>query len=126
MALTIYDERLENIQLLPEIREKAIQKAKEGYVMALLEVGEISSGKAAEILGVSRLEMIEIMNKWGISIFDDSQDLEELRQEVEQAELTLNLHKKKTLLEAFANLDDIDEEFPDIDEKLLPLDDIEI
>ena len=126
MALTISDERLENIPLLPEIREKAIQKAKEGYVMALLEVGEISSGKAAEILGVSRLEMIEIMNKWGISIFDDSQDLEELRQEVEQAELTLNLHKKKTLLEAFANLDDIDEEFPDIDEKLLPLDDIEI
>jgi len=107
MNLTISDEGLENIPLLPEIREKAIKKAKEGYVMALLEVGEISSGKAAEILGVSRLEMIEIMNKWGISIFDDSQDLEGLRQEVERAELTLNRHKKKTLLEAFANLDDI-------------------
>ena len=72
MALTIYDPRLENIRLLPEIREKAIRKAKEGYVMALLEAGEISSGKAAEILGVSRLETIEMMNKWGISIFDDS------------------------------------------------------
>ena len=118
MALTIYDERLENIPLLPEIREKAIKKAKEGYVMALLEVGEISSGKAAEIQGVSRLEAIEMMNKWGISIFDDSQDLSGLRQEVERAELTLNRHKKKTLLEAFANLDDIDEEFPDVDEKL--------
>jgi hypothetical protein len=30
------------------------------------------------------------MKKWGISVFDDSQDLEELRQEVEQAELILN------------------------------------
>ena len=90
MALTIYDPRLENIQLLPEIREKAIKKAKEGYVMALLEVGEISSGKAAEILGFSRFKTIEMMNKWGISIFDDSQDLEGLRQEVERAELTLN------------------------------------
>ena len=87
MALTISDERLENI---PLFREKAIRKAKEGYVMALLEVGEISSGKAAEILGVSRLETIEIMNRGGISIFDDSQDLEGLRQEVERAELTLN------------------------------------
>ena len=90
MALTISDEELESIQLSAEIREKALQKAKEGYVMTLLEVGEISSGRAAKILGVSRLEMIEMMNKWGISIFDDSQSLEELRQEVEQAELILN------------------------------------
>lgn len=90
MALTISDEGLENIQVSAEVREKALQKAKEGYVMALLEVGEISSGRAAKILGVSRIKMIEMMNKWGISIFDDSQDLEELRQEVEEAELILN------------------------------------
>ena len=44
------------------------------------------------VLRVSRLDLIEIMNKWGISIFDDSQELEELRQEVEQAELILNQH----------------------------------
>ena len=90
MALTISDEGLENIQVSAEVREKALQKAKEGYVMALLEVGEISSGRAAQILGVNRFEMIEMMNKWGIFIFDDSQDLEELRQEVEEAELILN------------------------------------
>lgn len=90
MALTISDEGLENIQLSTEIREKALQKAKEGYVMALLEVGEISSGRAAQILGVSRMKMIEMMNQWGISIFESEQNLDELRQEVEQAELILN------------------------------------
>ncbi|MGB3422520.1 MAG: UPF0175 family protein [Dolichospermum sp.] len=90
MALTILDEQLESIQLSPEVQEKALQKAKEGYVMTLLEVGEISSGRAGKILGVSRLEVIEMMKKWGISLFDDSQNLEELRQEVEQAELILN------------------------------------
>ncbi|WP_254175302.1 UPF0175 family protein [Planktothrix pseudagardhii] len=90
MALTIADEALENIQLSAENREKALEKAKQGYVLALLEIGEISSGRAAKIMGVSRLDLIEIMNKWGISIFDDSQELEELRQEVEQAELILN------------------------------------
>ncbi|NEQ74845.1 MAG: hypothetical protein F6K24_35690 [Okeania sp. SIO2D1] len=90
MALTISDEGLENIQVSAEVREKALQKAKERYVMALLEVGEISSGRAAQILGVNRFEIIEMMNKWGISIFDDSQDLEELRQELEEAELILN------------------------------------
>lgn len=90
MALTIIDDELENINLSAEVQEKALQKAKEGYVMALLEVGEITSGRASKILGVSRLEVIEMMKKWGISLFDDSQDLEELRQEVEQAELILN------------------------------------
>lgn len=90
MALTILDEQLESIQLSAEVREKALQKAKEGYVMTLLEVGEISSSRAGKILGVPRLEVIEMMKKWGISLFDDSQNLEELRQEVEQAELILN------------------------------------
>ncbi|MFM7366805.1 MAG: UPF0175 family protein, partial [Sphaerospermopsis kisseleviana] len=61
----------------------------------LLEVGEITSGRAGKILGISRLEVIEMMKKWGISLFDDSQTLDELRQEVEQAELAkliLNQH----------------------------------
>ena len=93
MDLTISDEGLENIQLSSEMREKALQKAKEGYVMALLEVGEISSGRAAKILGVSRIKMIEMMNKWGISIFNEEHNLEELCQEVEQAELILNQQK---------------------------------
>ncbi|NET00534.1 MAG: hypothetical protein F6K61_08140 [Sphaerospermopsis sp. SIO1G1] len=90
MALTISDEQLESIQLSDEVKEKALQKAKEGYVMTLLDAGEITSGRAGKILGVTRLEVIEIMKKWDISLFDDSQNLDELRQEVEQAELMLN------------------------------------
>ncbi|MEG3846620.1 UPF0175 family protein [Microcoleus sp. herbarium19] len=89
MTLMILDEQLESIHLSVEVRQKALQKAKEGYVMALLEVGEITSGRAGKILGVSRMKIIEMMKKWGISLFDDSQNLEEIRQEVEQAELML-------------------------------------
>ena len=44
----------------------------------------------------------------------------------EEGKLIIEPYKKKYLLEVFANLDDIDEEFPDVDEGLLPLDDIEI
>ncbi len=54
--------------------------------MALLEAGQISSGRASRILKVSGLEILEMMGKWGISVFDDSQNLEELSQEVEQAQ----------------------------------------
>lgn len=90
MIFTFLDEQLGNIELSEQVRQRAMEKAKEGYVMALLEVGEISSGRAAKILGISRLEMIDRMHKWGISVFDDSQDLQEFRQEVEQAQLRLN------------------------------------
>lgn len=90
MALVIVDEQLESISLSDEVREKALQKAKEGYVMTLLEAGEISSGRAGKLLGVSRMEVIEMMKRWEISLFDDSQTLEELRQEVEQAESILD------------------------------------
>jgi len=93
MALIISDEQLETIELPAEVQQKALQKAKEGYVMTLLEAGEITSSRAAKILGVSRLDVIEMMKRWGISIFDDSQDLEELAQEVEQAELMLEQQK---------------------------------
>lgn len=44
----------------------------------------------------------------------------------EDGKLIIEPYKKKSLLEVFANLDDLDEEFPDVDEGLLPLDDIEI
>jgi len=90
MAFKISDEQLENIKLPIEVQQKALQKAKEAYVMTLLEAGEITSGRAGKILGVSRLQVIEIMKQWGISIFDDSQTLEDLAQEVEQAEFKLN------------------------------------
>ena len=89
MHLEITDDFLNRLQISENLQAKALKKAKEGYVIALLEAGEISSGRAGKILGVSRLDILEMMGKWGISVFDDSQDLEELKQEVEQAESTL-------------------------------------
>lgn len=37
---------------------------------------------------------------------------------LEEGKPIVEPYKKKTLLEAFANFDDIDEEFPDVDERL--------
>ncbi|MEQ8754150.1 MAG: UPF0175 family protein [Coleofasciculus sp. G1-WW12-02] len=93
MALIISDEQLETIELPAEVQQRALQKAKEGYVMILLEAGEITSSRAGKILGFSRLDVIERMKRWGIYLVDDSQDLEELAQEVEQAELMLQQQK---------------------------------
>ena len=89
MTLEIADDFLNELKIPESLRVEALKKAKEGYVMALVEAGEISSGRAGTLLGVSRLEILEMMGKWEISVFDDSQDLEGLSQEVEQAQLLL-------------------------------------
>ncbi|GCL40904.1 UPF0175 family protein [Dolichospermum planctonicum CS-1226] len=71
------------------IRKEAENKAKEAYVMTLLKHGEISSGKASQLLGISRLDMIELMSKYDISLFDDSMSLEEFQSEINQARMGL-------------------------------------
>ena len=75
MTLEIADDFLNELEILESLRVEALKKAKEGYVMALVEAGEISSGRAGKILGVSRLKIMEMMRQWGIYVFDDSQDL---------------------------------------------------
>jgi predicted HTH domain antitoxin len=71
------------------IRQEAENKAKEAYIMTLLQYGEISSGKASQLLGISRLDVIELMSKYEISLFDDSISLEEFQAEVNQAKMKL-------------------------------------
>ena len=62
-------------------RKEAEYKAKEAYIITLLRYGEISSGLAARLLGISRLEVIDLMAVYGISVFPP-QSKEELEQEV--------------------------------------------
>jgi predicted HTH domain antitoxin len=71
------------------IQQEAETKAKEAYVMTLLKYGEISSGRASKLLGISRLDLIELMSKYDISPFDDSMTLEEFQQEITQAKSKL-------------------------------------
>ncbi|MEJ1936643.1 AbrB/MazE/SpoVT family DNA-binding domain-containing protein [Nostoc sp. NIES-2111] len=75
------------------------------YHVKLIQQGNIQTLSIPEELTLSTSEVI-------------------IRQE--DGKLIIEPYKKKSLLEVFANLDDIDEEFPDVDEGLLPLDDIEL
>ncbi|MGB7519836.1 MAG: UPF0175 family protein [Spirulinaceae cyanobacterium] len=72
------------------VQEVALARAKEAYIIALLKAGEISSGKAARLLNIPRTEVIESMGKWGISLFDNSLDIEDLAREVKQANISLD------------------------------------
>lgn len=84
---------LEISQIPEAVRLEAENKAKEAYVMTLLRHHEISSGRAAEMLGIPRVELIDLMSKYDLSPFPD-QTREELEREVEQAKRILNKYKK--------------------------------
>jgi predicted HTH domain antitoxin len=75
------------LKMLPELPEihrvEAERKAKEAYVMTLLKQADISSGRAARLLGIPRLEVIDLMSLYDISPFP-MQTREELEREVEQ------------------------------------------
>ena len=65
------------------IHQEAQLKAKESYLMTLLKYGVISSGRAAKLMGISRLDLIELMSDYGLSIFQP-ETIEELELEVMQ------------------------------------------
>ncbi|HMT08515.1 MAG TPA: UPF0175 family protein [Pyrinomonadaceae bacterium] len=48
----------------------------------LFDLGELSSGQAAKMVGIGRREFLETVGKYGVSIFQ--YDAEELRQDVER------------------------------------------
>lgn len=58
------------------------QTIKECIVLELYRRGEISSGKAAELLGMSRIDFIQYSGRWGIPFFRYSP--EELEEELRQ------------------------------------------
>ena len=60
-------------------------KAREAFILELLRQGDISAGRAARLLNISRWDLSELMYEAGISPFDDSLSAEMLDAEVKSA-----------------------------------------
>ncbi len=72
-------------------KSDAEKKAKEAFILELLRQGDISAGKAAKLLNISRWDLSELMSAAGISPFAE-QTAKELANEVENALEVLNNH----------------------------------
>lgn len=55
--------------------DKARALAREALLVKLYDLGEVSTGGAAEILGISRREFLDLLAAYGVSEFDDTIDL---------------------------------------------------
>jgi predicted HTH domain antitoxin len=68
-------------KLFAQLREEDIErKVKEALVMELLREHRLSQGKAAEILGIGRHELFDLMTNHRVPVID--LDTEELRSEL--------------------------------------------
>jgi predicted HTH domain antitoxin len=67
-------------EISPMAREKARGRAREAAVLALLEDGEITIGRAAEELDLSYHEMLDLMASRGIPVVRGPLDLDALEQ----------------------------------------------
>ena len=56
--------------------EEIERRLKEWLVLSLYTEERISTGKAAKLMGISRLAFIDLLSRWGIAYLDmDSDDL---------------------------------------------------
>lgn len=72
-------------EVLLQHKVDAEHKAKEAFVLELLRQGDISAGRAARLLNISRWDLSELMYEAEISPFDDSLTTEALEAEVKSA-----------------------------------------
>ncbi|MGQ9627378.1 MAG: UPF0175 family protein [Anaerolineae bacterium] len=74
----------EILELLHPVHGRPEDALKEYVVLELYRRREISSGKAAELLGMERFEFVRYASRLGIPFFE--MDERELAEEVERAE----------------------------------------
>jgi predicted HTH domain antitoxin len=74
-----YPESLANALNLRECEFK--YEVKISSIVKLFELGKISSGIAAKVLGLSRIEFIELLAKYKVSIYG-SYDIADLKEDI--------------------------------------------
>ena len=74
---TIQIECPDDLLGLPGQTKADLEKlALEAFVVRLYELGQISSGRGASLLHLSRREFLDLLGRYGVSVFDEQVDLE--------------------------------------------------
>jgi predicted HTH domain antitoxin len=56
--------------------KEALEKlAREALLVRLYDLGQLSSGRAAELLCISRREFLDLLGRYNVSEFDDTMDV---------------------------------------------------
>ena len=66
---------IELLSLSAQPPEQLERLAREALLVRLYDLGEISSGQAAAVLGITRREFLDLLGTYHVSVFDDDVDL---------------------------------------------------
>ncbi len=80
VQIELPDEVLLSLKETPKDISREIRIA---AAVKLYELGKLSSGRAAELAGLSRVGFLQILGRYGVSIFDLT--TEELKRDVQNA-----------------------------------------
>jgi predicted HTH domain antitoxin len=61
--------------LITTLSANDIQAVREAALVKLYDLGRISTGKAARLLGISRRAFLDLLSTYGISEVDDTMDV---------------------------------------------------
>jgi len=76
MTMLQIDYPEELLDQVDQSKEALEALAREALLVRLYDLGKLSSGKAAELLDISRREFLDLLGRYGVSEFDDAIDLE--------------------------------------------------
>lgn len=62
-------------ELVATLDTAEVAAMREAAVVKLYDLGRISSGKAARVLGISRRAFLDVLGRYGVSEFDDTMDV---------------------------------------------------
>ena len=58
-----------------QTKEELERLAREALLVRLYALGQLSSGQAARALGITRWAFLDLLSRYNVSYFDDSQDV---------------------------------------------------
>ena len=66
----------EELLISPGQTTELVRLAQEAFLVRLYHLGEISSGRAAQILHVPRRDFLDLLGDYGVSVFDEEADFQ--------------------------------------------------
>ena len=76
VEIELPDDLTDGPGIAPALRDQVARHARAATLVMLYDQGQVSTGRAATVLGMSRDEFLQVLGRYGVSEFDDALDVD--------------------------------------------------